>query len=132
MVICQTKSRPLHLKASIFSGLTNTERSMRLFLLSLLLMMSSLNLNAQEAETGASVADQVKLIPSEDRMILLRFFKRLFYHGDFSYTLLGQKPMGSIDYNLNLLAFPQFYKEPQKHLYLMASKVHPIVKTVFS
>ncbi|MCB9093304.1 MAG: hypothetical protein H6620_12165 [Halobacteriovoraceae bacterium] len=53
-------------------------------------------------------------------MILLRFFKRLFYHGDFSYTLLGQKPMGSIDYNLNLLAFPQFYKEPQKHLYLMA------------
>jgi len=93
---------------------------MRLFLLSLLLMVSSLNLNAQEAETGASVAAQVKLIPSEDRMILLRFFKRLFYHGDFSYTLLGQKPMGSIDYNLNLLAFPQFYKEPQKHLYLMA------------
>lgn len=94
---------------------------MRLFLLSFLLVVYSSNLNAQETNSDESVAAQVKLIPSEDRMILLRFFKRLFYHGDFSYTLLGQKPMGSIDYNLNLLAFPQFYKEPQKHLYLMAS-----------
>lgn len=76
-------------------------------------------LNAQE-DVGKSVDNQVKLIPPEDRKILSRFFKRLFYHGDFSYTLLGQKPMGSIDYNLNLLAFPQFYKNPQKHLYLMA------------
>ena len=76
-------------------------------------------LNAQE-DVGKSVDNQVKLIPPEDRKILSRFFKRLFYHGDFSYTLLGHKPMGSIDYNLNLLAFPQFYKNPQKHLYLMA------------
>ena len=66
---------------------------MRLFLLSFLLMVSSLNLNAQEAETGESAAAQVKLIPSEDRMILLRFFKRLFYHGDFSYTLLPCGPL---------------------------------------
>ncbi|MCB1067657.1 MAG: hypothetical protein KDK96_12165, partial [Chlamydiia bacterium] len=94
---------------------------MRLFLLCFLLVTHSLiNLSAQETDTGESVAAQVKLIPSEDRKVLLRFFKRLFYHGDFSYTLLGQKPMGSIDYNLNLLAVPQFYKEPQKHLFLMA------------
>ncbi|CCB87904.1 hypothetical protein SNE_A00260 [Simkania negevensis Z] len=94
---------------------------MRLFLLSFLLVVDFLtNLNAQETDVGESVAARVKLILPEDRKILSRFFKRLFYHGDFSYTLLGQKPMGSIDYNLNLLAFPQFYKEPQKHLFMMA------------
>lgn len=94
---------------------------MRLCLISFLLAVHFLtNLNAQEADTGELVAAQVKLIPPEDRKILLRFFQRLFYHGDFSYTMLGQKPTGSIDYNLNLLAFPQFYKEPQNHLYLMA------------
>lgn len=92
---------------------------MRSFLFSFLLAFCSLtHLNAQDISN--SVATQIKLIPCEDRKVLLRFFKRLFYHGDFSYTLLGQKPMGSIDYNLNLLAFPQFYKEPQKHLFLMA------------
>ena len=94
---------------------------MRLFLLFCLLATHSLtNLSAQETDVNESVTSQVNLIPFKDREILSRFFKRLFYHGDFSYTLLGQKPMGSIDYNLNLLAFPQFYKEPQKHLFLMA------------
>ncbi len=95
---------------------------MRGFLVFYLLAIHSLtNLSAQEADVDESIAFRVKLIPCEDREILSRFFKRLFYHGDFSYTLLGLKPMGSIDYNLNLLAFPQFYKkEPQKHLFLMA------------
>lgn len=94
---------------------------MRLFLVFCLLAIHSLTyLRAQEADLSESIAARVKSIPFEDREILSRFFKRLFYHGDFSYTLLGQKPMGSIDYNLNLLAFPQFYNEPQKHLFLMA------------
>lgn len=67
-----------------------------------------------------SINDRLKQIPPEDRELLSKFFKRLCSHGDFSYTLLGQKPIGSIDYNLDLMAFPQFYKEPHKHLFLMA------------
>lgn len=75
---------------------------------------------AQEIVLDEPVDAKIEQIPSEDREILSKFFKRLFYHGDFSYTLLGQKPMGSVDYNLELIAFPQFYKEPEKHLFLMA------------
>jgi hypothetical protein len=71
-------------------------------------------------EQKASISYRVQSIPFEERKILERFFRRLFYHADFSYTLFGLKPMGSIDYNLDLLSFPQFYKEPEKHLFLMA------------
>lgn len=71
-------------------------------------------------ESILPIGTRVKSIPCEERQLLSRFFKRLFYHGDFSYTLLDSKPMGSIDYNLNLLVSPQFYKDPEKHLFLMA------------
>ena len=69
---------------------------------------------------GESVASRVELIPKEDRRTLSQFFRRLFSHSDFSYTLLGRKPMGSIDYSLDLIAAPQFYKDPQELLFLMA------------
>jgi len=71
-------------------------------------------------EEKVSICYRIQSIPFEERKILERFFRRLFYHADFSYTLFGLKPMGSIDYNLDLLSFPQFYKEPENHLFLMA------------
>lgn len=64
--------------------------------------------------------DRVQSIPFDDRVALERFFKRLFFHGDFAYTLFGQKPMGSIDYNMDLLRLPRLYQEHQEHLLLMA------------
>ena len=91
-----------------------------LFLFFLSAIYALISLDATEPGVKESIAVCIKSIPSKERELLSRFFKRLFYHGDFSYTLLGLKPMGSIDYNLNLLAFPQFYKEPEKHLFLMA------------
>lgn len=78
------------------------------------------SLSAEDFALKQEVEVHLHSIPLEDRERLTRFFRRLFYHGDFAYTLLGRKPMGSVDYNLNLLAFPQFYKEPEKHLFLMA------------
>ncbi|MBX9744348.1 MAG: hypothetical protein K2X08_03960 [Chlamydiales bacterium] len=71
-------------------------------------------------EEKTSICYRIQSIPFEERKILERFFRRLFCHADFSYTLFGLKSMGSIDYNLDLLSFPQFYKEPEKHLFLMA------------
>lgn len=93
---------------------------MKLFFSFFILLIPFTSLNAQEVEKKTSVRHRIQLIPSEEREILERFFQRLFYHGDFSYTLFGLKPMGSIDYNLELIRFPQFYKEPEKHLFLMA------------
>lgn len=81
----------------------------------MMILFPLITLEAQE-----TIASRIDQIPVHDREVLTRFFKRLFSHGDFSYTLLGQKPMGSIDYNLDLLTFPQFYQEPHKHLFLMA------------
>lgn len=63
---------------------------------------------------------RIASIPNQDKKILSDFFKRLFYHSDFSYALLDAKPMGSIDYNQSLLGSPQFYKNPENHLFLMA------------
>jgi hypothetical protein len=77
-------------------------------------------LSAKELALKQEVEIRLHSLPFEERASLTKFFRRLFYHGDFAYTLLGRKPMGSIDYNLNLLAFPKFYKEPEKHLLLMA------------
>ena len=77
-------------------------------------------LDAKDLALKQEIEIRLHSLPFEERERLTMFFRRLFYHGDFAYTLLGQKPMGSIDYNLNLLAFPQFYKEPEKHLFLMA------------
>ena len=91
---------------------------MKLFLFLLLLCFSSLI--AQETENKSSINHHIQLIPPKEREILEKFFRRLFYHADFSYTLFGLKPMGSIDYNLHFLTFPHFYKNPEHHLYLMA------------
>lgn len=78
------------------------------------------SLSAKDPALKQEIETRLHSLPFEERKSLTKFFRRLFYHGDFAYTLLGRKPMGSIDYNLNLLAFPQFYKEPEKHLFLMA------------
>lgn len=78
------------------------------------------SLSAKDLALKQDIEIRLHSLPFEDRENLTRFFRRLFYHGDFAYTLLGRKPMGSIDYNLNLLTFLQFYKEPEKHLFLMA------------
>lgn len=86
----------------------------------LFLLICSAPLIAQEIDSKLSVNHRIQSIPFEERKILERFFRRLFYHGDFSYTLFGLKPMGSIDYSLNHLCFPVFYKNPEQHLYLMA------------
>lgn len=91
---------------------------MKLFLFLLLLCFSSLI--AQEINIKPSISHRIQLIPPKEREILEKFFRRLFYHADFSYTLFGLKPMGSIDYNLHFLSSPQFYKNPEHHLYLMA------------
>ncbi len=78
------------------------------------------SLNAKDLALKQQIEIRLHSLSFEERNSLTKFFRRLFYHGDFAYTLLARKPMGSIDYNLNLLAFPQFYKEPEKHLFLMA------------
>lgn len=39
--------------------------------------------------------------------------------------------MGSVDYNLNLLAFLQFYKAPEKHLFSMAKVISFTVSPFF-
>lgn len=78
------------------------------------------SLSAKDLALEQEIAIRLHSLSFEERESLTKFFRRLFYHGDFAYTLLGRKPMGSIDYNLDLLAFPQFYKEPEKHLFLMA------------
>ena len=85
----------------------------------LLLLICSAPLIAQEIDNKLSVSHRIQSIPFEERKILEGFFRRIFYHGDFSYTLFGLKPMGSIDYSLNHLCLPVFYKNPEQHLYLM-------------
>ncbi|MGL5626069.1 MAG: hypothetical protein ACRDDW_00955 [Candidatus Rhabdochlamydia sp.] len=91
---------------------------MKLFFFLLLLCFSSLI--AQEIDSKPSISHRIQLIPPKEREILEKFFRRLFYQADFSYTLFGLKPMGSIDYNLHFLSSPHFYKNPEHHLYLMA------------
>lgn len=93
---------------------------MNLFLLFSLLLIHSVPLISQEIDNKPSINYRLQLIPPEERKILEGFFRRLFYHGDFSYTLLGLKPMGSIDYSLSHIRSPVFYKNPEQHLYLMA------------
>lgn len=94
---------------------------MKLFLPLLLFTFYLLaSLSAKDLAPKQEVETCLRSIPFEERKSLTQFFRRLFYHGDFAYTLLGRKPMGTISYNLNLLVFPQFYKEPEKHLFLMA------------
>lgn len=78
------------------------------------------SLSAENLTVNQDIEKRLRSLPLEERESLTKFFRRLFSHGDFAYTLLDRKPMGSIDYNMNLLAFPQFYKEPEKHLFLMA------------
>jgi hypothetical protein len=86
----------------------------------LFLLTCSAPLIAQKIDHKLSVHQRIQSIPLEERKVVEGFFRRLFYHGDFSYTLLGLKPMGSIDYSLSHLCFPVFYKNPKQHLYLMA------------
>lgn len=93
---------------------------MKLFLFFPFLMMYFAPLIAQEIDNKPSISHRVQLIPPKERKILEKFFRRLFYHADFSYTLFGLKAMGSIDYNLHFLCSPHFYKDPEQHLYLMA------------
>jgi hypothetical protein len=94
------------------------KKAMKLFFFLLLFCFSSLL--AQEIDNKPSISHRIQSIPSKEREILEKFFRRLFYHADFSYTLFGLKPMGSIDYNLHFLSSPHFYKNPEHHLYLMA------------
>ncbi len=93
---------------------------MNVFLLFSLLLIYSAPLISQEIDNKSSINHRLQLIPPEERKILEGFFRRLFYHADFSYTLFGLKPMGSIDYSLSHLRSPVFYKNPEQHLYLMA------------
>ncbi|PWU14779.1 MAG: hypothetical protein C5B45_03885 [Chlamydiae bacterium] len=86
----------------------------------LLLLICFTPLTSQEIDNKPSINHRLQLIPPEERKALEGFFRRLFYHADFSYTLFGLKPMGSIDYSLSHLRFPVFYKNPEQHLYLMA------------
>lgn len=79
-----------------------------------------LPLGAKDFSLKKKIEIRINSIPFEEREILTKFFRRLFYHGDFAYALLDRKPMGSIDYNLDLLGCPQFYKTPENHLFLMA------------
>lgn len=90
------------------------------FLLFLFVFPISFPLRAKDLALKREIETRINSIPLEEREILEHFFRRLFYHGDFAYTLLDRKPMGSIDYNLELLACPQFYKAPENHLFLMA------------
>lgn len=83
-------------------------------------MIYSAPLISQEIDNKPSINHRLQFISPEERKILEGFFRRLFYHGDFSYALFGLKPMGSIDYSLSYLRFPVFYKNPEQHLYLMA------------
>lgn len=49
-------------------------------------------------EQNQSIHSFVENLPPKEKEQLIDFFQLLFRHGDFSYTLIGLKPMCSIDY----------------------------------
>lgn len=54
-------------------------------------------LHSKSSMQEISLRDKLKLIPPSDYQKLERFFHTLFSQADFSLTLFGNKPMGSID-----------------------------------
>ena len=59
-------------------------------------LLSIFSANANEYET-ISIQEKINAIAPTDRQKLEDFFHSLFLHGDFAFTLFGNKPLGSID-----------------------------------